>query len=156
MKKSVVVGIICAFFIGFLVIPSIYAGLTYQHEYKDKDMSYAHGEYADHMLLYAPEEYGEMREAPAPFSHSVHADFDCGSCHHDENGNPKTEDDKIIGCMSAGCHDMAVAESPRDRRDIQYFYKAYHDMCMTGCHRDLGQAGEPTGPTACVDCHPKD
>lgn len=156
MKKSVIAGIICAFFLGFLVIPSIYAGLTTQHKQLDQDMSYAHGTFADNWLLYAPVEYGEMREAPSPFSHSVHAAFECGACHHDEHGNPKTEDDKIIGCMSAGCHDMAVAESPRDRRDIRYFYKAYHDMCMTGCHRDLGQAGEPTGPTACVDCHPKD
>jgi len=83
MKKSVVIGVICAFFLGFMVLPSLYAGLTYQHEHKDNSKSYAHGEYADEILLYAPEEYGEMREAPVLFSHSVHADFACGDCHHD-------------------------------------------------------------------------
>ena len=156
MKKSVVIGVICAFFLGFMVLPSLYAGLTYQHEHKDNSKSYAHGEYADEILLYAPEEYGEMREAPVLFSHSAHGDFACGDCHHDAEGKPKDESMKMMGCMDAGCHDMAVAEEPQDRRDIRYFYKAYHDLCMTGCHRDLARAGEPTGPTACIDCHPKD
>ncbi len=156
MKKLVVVGIICAFFLGFLVLPSLYAGLTSQHKQLDQDMSYAHGTFADNWLLYAPVEYGEMREAPAPFSHSVHAAFACGDCHHDAEGNPKDETMKMQGCMDAGCDDMAVAETPQDRRDIRYFYKAYHDLCMTGCHRDLARAGEPTGPTACPDCHPRE
>ena len=151
MRKSVVISVICAFIVGFLVLPSLYAGLTYQHEYKDQDMEYKHGSYPDEMLLYAPEEYGEMREAPSPFSHSVHEDFECTECHHTWDGEKE-----IKGCMDAGCHDMAVAEEPQDRRDIRYFYKAYHDMCMTGCHRDLARAGEPSGPTACPDCHPRD
>ncbi len=154
MKKSVTFGVICAFILGFLVLPNLYAGLTIQHEKKDMDMSYEFGEYADNWLLYAPAEYGEMRESPSPFSHSVHAAFDCGDCHHDDQGQPWDGTYEIKGCMSAGCHDMAVAESPRDRRDIAYFYKAYHDLCMSGCHRELQQAGETSGPTACEGCHP--
>ncbi len=156
MRKSVVIGTLIAFFFGFLVLPSIYAGLTEQHERKDQDMEYEHGSYADEWLLHAPEEYGEMDESPAPFSHSVHEDFDCGECHHDEQGDPMDETDKMVGCMSEGCHDMAVAEEPEDRRDITYFYKAYHDLCMSGCHRDLARAGEETGPTACPECHPEE
>jgi hypothetical protein len=156
MKKSVIIGVICAFFLGFMVLPSLYAGLTIQHEYKDKSKSYAHGEYADEILLKAPAEYGEMREAPVLFSHKSHSAFACGECHHDADHKPKDESQKMLGCMTEGCHDMAVAATPQDRRDIKYFYKAYHDQCMTGCHRTLAQAGQPTGPTACPDCHPKD
>ncbi len=148
MKKAITVATLCAFILGFFLLPTLYAGLTYQHEYKDQDMSYEHGSYPDEMLLYAPEEYGEMREGPAKFSHSVHAEFDCTECHHFWDGERE-----IMGCMDAGCHDMAVAEEPADRRDIRYFYKAYHDMCMTGCHRDLSRAGEEAGPLACPDCH---
>ncbi|WP_291321381.1 cytochrome c3 family protein [Desulfonatronospira sp.] len=147
MKKSVAIFTVCAFFLGFLFIPGIYAGLTSQHEQKDQDMEYAHSEYADEWMLYAPEEYGEMDYGPVPFSHTVHGDFECGECHHDDTGQPLTEDDKIIGCMEAGCHDMAVAEEPEDEDDIRYFEKAYHDQCM-GCHRDMGE-----GPVACFDCH---
>ncbi|MFW5731325.1 MAG: cytochrome c3 family protein [Desulfonatronovibrionaceae bacterium] len=154
MKKWIISAIACSFFLGFVVIPGLHA-LTTQHEYLDNDMSYEFGDYPDNMLLYAPEEYGEMREAPSPFSHSVHGEYDCGECHHDENNEPWDGSWEIQGCMSEGCHDIAVAKSPKDRRDIRYFYKAYHDHCMTGCHRDLAKAGEPTGPTACVDCHPK-
>ncbi|MFP4236429.1 MAG: cytochrome c3 family protein [Desulfonatronovibrio sp.] len=155
MKKSVVIGVVCAFFLGFMVLPNLYAGLTVQHEYKDKNMSYEFGDYPDEILLKAPAEYGEMREAPTKYSHSVHEEFDCGECHHDADHEPWDGSYEIQGCMSEGCHDMAVAESPKDRRDITYFYKAYHDQCMSGCHRDLAQAGEPTGPTACEGCHPK-
>ena len=156
MRKSIVIGVICAFFAGFVLLPSLYAGLTERHERLDQDMEYEFGTYPDEWLLYAPEEYGEMREAPSPFSHSVHEDFDCGECHHDAEGEPWDGTYEIKGCMSEGCHDMAVAEEPQDRRDIRYFYKAYHDLCMTGCHRDLARAGEESGPTACPECHPKD
>lgn len=117
---------------------------------------YNQGDFPDEILLKAPPEYGEMREAPVLFSHSLHAAFDCGDCHHDDQGRPWDGTYEITGCMISGCHDMAAAETPADRRDIRYFYKAYHDMCMTGCHRDLARAGEPSGPTACPDCHQQD
>ncbi|WP_291319505.1 cytochrome c3 family protein [Desulfonatronospira sp.] len=117
---------------------------------------YTQGDFPDEILLKAPPEYGEMREAPVLFSHSQHAAFHCGDCHHDGQGRPWDGTYEITGCMSSGCHDMAVAETPEDRRDIRYFYKAYHDMCMTGCHRDLARAGEPSGPVACPDCHHRD
>ncbi|RQD79165.1 cytochrome c3 family protein [Desulfonatronospira sp. MSAO_Bac3] len=156
MRKSVVIGTVVAFFFGFLVLPSIYAGLTTQHEEKDQDMEYEFGSYADEWMLYAPEEYveeeGEMEYDPVPFSHTVHGDYDCGECHHDEQGEPLDETNEITGCMSEGCHDMAVAEDADDERDIRYFEKAYHDQCMD-CHRDMTREGEETGPVACNDCH---
>jgi len=117
---------------------------------------YTLGDFPDEILLKAPPEYGEMREAPVLFSHSLHAAFDCGDCHHDDQGRPWDGTYEITGCMSSGCHDMTAAETPEDRRNIRYFYKAYHDMCMTGCHRDLSRAGEPSGPIACPDCHQRD
>jgi len=86
------------------------------------------------------------KELTIPFPHSVHAEYACGRCHHTE--------DVTQSCIDAGCHDLFVAVTPEERRDIRYFEKAYHDLCI-GCHRDLRKAGAPTGPVACVGCHPK-
>ncbi|WP_045219067.1 cytochrome c3 family protein [Desulfonatronum thioautotrophicum] len=89
----------------------------------------------------------EPRVLSIPFSHNVHAEIDCYHCHHTGDVNE--------GCMDAGCHDLIFPETPEERRDIRYFEKAYHDQCI-GCHRDLRQQELPTGPVACVGCHPRD
>lgn len=88
----------------------------------------------------------EPKELSIPFPHSVHAEFDCARCHH--------TGDVTQGCTDSGCHDLFVATTPEERRDIRFFEKAYHDQCI-GCHRELKKAGAPTGPVACVGCHPK-
>ncbi len=141
MKRYVVVGALFVFVMGFLVIPTLYAGLTYQHE----------GNYPDDMMLYPPleyeEKYGGKRLNPVPFSHDVHFDFNCNACHH--------TGDTFMGCMEFGCHDMADNEPVTDvimagtrmQGDIYYFEDAYHEMCMTGCHVEMGV------PTTCITCH---
>jgi len=89
----------------------------------------------------------EIKELSIPFPHSVHiGQYDCAVCHHTT--------DVTAGCMDAGCHDLFVPASPEERRDIRFFEKAYHDLCI-GCHRDLRKAQAPAGPVACVGCHPK-
>ena len=142
MKRSLVVGVLIIFVLGFLALPTLYAGLTYQHE----------GYYPEDMMLYPPveyeEKYGEKRLAPVPFSHDVHFDYDCELCHH--------TGDTHMGCMESGCHDMYENEPVEDvimagtrmQGDIFYFEDAYHEMCMDWCHRD-----EENAPTSCIGCH---
>ena len=100
----------------------------------------------DDYMIPKPEGY-EPKQKSIPFSHTAHADIDCYHCHH--------TGDVTQGCMDAGCHDLINPASPEERRDIRFFEKAYHDQCI-GCHRDLRQKEEPTGPVACVGCHPKE
>ena len=142
MKRSLVIGALCVFLLGFLLIPTIYAGLTYQHE----------GHYPEDMMLYPPveyeEKYGKKRLPPVPFSHDVHFEYDCMICHH--------TGDYYMGCMEFGCHDMAhnepvtnvIIAGTRMQGDIYYFEDAYHEMCMLGCHMEVENA-----PTTCIGCH---
>ncbi len=149
MKRSVVIGVLCAMLMGFLVIPSLYAGLTYQHE----------GDYPDLIMMYPPveyeEEYGPKKLNPVPFSHDSHIDYDCMECHH-------TGD--YIGCMEFGCHDVAATDpdpenvyagtrTTRDMDDLFYFEEAYHHMCWLGCHVHDEFAQAMDAPTTCIGCH---
>ncbi len=131
MRKSVVIGVLVAFFFGFLLLPTLYAGLTTQHE----------GEYQEGMMLYPPKEYeAETPWGPTPFDHDVHAEFECEKCHH------LGEVDQ--GCMEAGCHDVANKDELGDRDEVYYFEEAYHQMCMEGCHEEHEAA-----PVSCDGCH---
>jgi len=142
MKRSVVISTLFIFVLGFLVIPTLYAGLTYQHE----------GNYPDDMMLYPPLEYeqhyGKRKLAPVPFSHDLHFEYNCDVCHH--------TGDTFMGCMEFGCHDMAVNEpvtnvliaGTRMQGDIYYFEDAYHELCMMGCHME-----EENATTTCIGCH---
>ncbi|MFP4515929.1 MAG: cytochrome c3 family protein [bacterium] len=111
-------------------------------------------EVPDELLLKAPEGV-EPKQSPVEFSHIVHQDLDCTACHHEWDGTSE-----IQGCSDSGCHDLLFPKSPQDRKDPLYFYNAYHDrqseISCVGCHSALKKAGNPTGPTGCVDCHPKE
>ena len=112
----------------------------------------------------------EPRRAPVAFPHSQHFDYNCKSCHHTWDGhNP------VKNCTTSACHDLA--EPSRDDQgriasaidNMRYFKTAYHQKCIT-CHKDLNtqrQALEKssalitqplpkTGPTGCIECHPRD
>ena len=109
------------------------------------------------------------RRAPVAFPHSRHFDYNCKSCHHTWDGhNP------VNNCTTSGCHDLV--EPSRDDQgrvksateDMRYFKTAYHQNCIT-CHKALKSKRhalektralitEPlpkTGPTGCVECHPR-
>ncbi|MFW6324500.1 MAG: cytochrome c3 family protein [Desulfovibrionales bacterium] len=103
------------------------------------------------MVLAAPEGV-TAKQAPVPFSHESHSAVECTSCHHTWDG-----EGEIQSCMAEGCHDMIEAKSPQDRRDIAFYYNAFHDRMAepscVGCHNNLKKAGKGTGPTGCKDCH---
>lgn len=81
--------------------------------------------------------------------HDLHMENqDCLSCHHKyEDGENVLEEDELeednpdIRCAS--CHNGSA--------DLG-LQKAYHRQCI-GCHDNLSDAGETTGPSLCGECH---
>ncbi len=115
----------------------------------------------DSIELAAPQDV-EAKRSAVDFPHPVHFKINCNECHHTwEYGI------KIKGCMTSGCHDQTLA--PKEGDKIMYFKEAYHKACI-GCHkttqarnkklelskRSVQNQLEKTGPTGCVECHPKD
>lgn len=113
----------------------------------------------------------EAKREKVTFPHAVHFNYACQECHHKWNG-----EDAVTGCATSGCHDLTAAPKTEDGKPVKdpvlksrYYKKAYHDMCI-GCHKAikienkkmeaaktaLGEKLEPTGPTACNQCHPKE
>ena len=110
--------------------------------------------------LSAPQGVQAKRSA-VDFPHSLHFTINCKECHHTwEYG----EDD--MSCMTSGCHDQTRA--PKEGAKTAYFKEAYHKGCID-CHKSLQKKNtelelskrsvkgvlEKTGPTGCVECHPK-
>jgi hypothetical protein len=108
---------------------------------------------ADPMLLKAPEGVA-MKQAPVSFSHKSHSALGCAACHHTWDGKGA-----IGGCMDKGCHDLTEAVTPQEKKSPAFFYNAFHargsQTSCVGCHGELKKAGQPTGPTGCQECHPK-
>ena len=112
----------------------------------------------------------EAKRAAVDFPHGRHFGFQCQTCHHKWEGT-----EQIKNCMTSGCHDVLVSptKSQPGKSDrslaISYFKKAYHEQCI-GCHRimrlknkkiemsrqKLEEPLPPTGPTGCVECHPRE
>ncbi|MBT8342591.1 MAG: cytochrome c3 family protein [Desulfatitalea sp.] len=113
----------------------------------------------------------DAQRAAVAFPHAAHFGYDCNSCHHKWNMRAP-----ISGCMTAGCHD--AAEAPKDKagrplhnadQRIKYYKEAFHQMCI-GCHKTIerqnrkieatrlptGRQLAATGPTSCIQCHPKE
>lgn len=130
MKKSMIMSLAVVAMVLAFVLPNLFAAQAPGDDY----------------MIPKPEGI-EIKQKSIPFSHSVHGEIDCAHCHH--------TGDVTQGCTDAGCHDLLVPATPEERRDIRFFEKAYHDQCI-GCHRELRQAEKPTGPVACVGCHPKE
>lgn len=110
--------------------------------------------------LAAPQGVQAKRSA-VDFPHAAHFKYNCKECHHTwEYG------DDIAGCMTSGCHDQTSA--PKEGAKTAYFKQAYHQACL-GCHKTIQEKNKAlelskqavkgqlakTGPTGCVDCHPK-
>jgi len=112
----------------------------------------------------------EAQRAPVDFPHAVHFGYACQECHHTWQG-----EEPIVGCQTSGCHDGTV--SPQKAADkaeaaelaVRYYKSAYHDMCI-GCHKAVKKTAQEleasyrnletpvpaSGPTGCVECHPRD
>ena len=104
------------------------------------------------------------------FPHAVHFNYDCRECHHKWDYRSS-----IMNCTTSGCHDKVDAPRDDDGRlvedpniSILYFKNAFHEKCI-GCHKEikhqnkmqeatktaLGDKLKSTGPTGCIECHPK-
>ena len=122
------------------------------------------------VITLVPPDSVEAKRAAVEFQHSRHFILACNTCHHTwEVAEP------ITGCMTAGCHDLDTLPRKEDSKAIdkdlafRYYKNAYHGQCI-GCHKTMKQeiqhmantlAGidgklPTTGPTGCIECHPKE
>ena len=112
----------------------------------------------------------DAKRAAVEFQHGRHFVLACNTCHHTWEGA-----EPITGCMTAGCHDLDTLPRKEDSKVIdkdqafRYYKNAYHGQCI-GCHKTLKKeiqqmantfAGlddklPTTGPTGCIECHPKE
>ncbi|MCG6909549.1 MAG: cytochrome c3 family protein [Deltaproteobacteria bacterium] len=115
--------------------------------------------------LEAPEG-AETQRSEVEFPHSVHFDFNCKRCHHTWDA-----ESAILSCTTAGCHDLtAVPEGGlKSGEAVRYYKSAFHGTCI-GCHKEikahnreleksmatLREPLQPSGPTGCIGCHPKE
>jgi len=122
------------------------------------------------VLTLDPLEGVDQRRASVAFNHSLHFDYACQKCHHDWAGEAEMKK-----CSATECHDqlstpdLSEAGHPYTEAAIQYYKKAYHQLCI-GCHKEIKEKNlalelsrEPLdqpivmgGPTGCINCHPKD
>ena len=121
-------------------------------------------------LVLAPPVGVIPKRSAVAFPHSRHFGYTCQTCHHKWSGHSPVQ-----SCTASKCHDQLSA-SVKTNRMLQYrpesmgYYKyAFHKQCI-GCHREIkaqnvrsARSGktlrEPlqaTGPTGCVDCHPRE
>ena len=112
----------------------------------------------------------EAKRAAVEFQHGRHFVLACNTCHHTWEGA-----EPITGCMTAGCHDLDTLPRKEDSKVIdkdqafRYYKNAYHGQCI-GCHKTMKLEIEQmaktlasidgklpiTGPTGCIECHPKE
>ena len=112
----------------------------------------------------------DMIKNPVAFPHSRHFIYNCKECHHAWN-----LDAQLQTCTTSECHDLIKAPKKESAAaavaDIKYYKKAFHQNCI-GCHQEIKKqnaakenslrlsdknlALQKTGPTGCVECHPKD
>jgi len=154
MHKKLIV-VICL--IG-LIIGAGYTLATGSEE--DEDLVVPTG----YLTLEAPGDV-EARRAPVDFPHGQHFDFNCKTCHHTWDKSAE-----INGCMTSGCHDLEKApKKAKAKEAVSYYKTAYHGLCI-GCHKEIKANNKKlamtkatgtaklakTGPTGCVQCHPKE
>ncbi len=113
----------------------------------------------------------EAQRSSVEFPHAVHFDYSCRECHH-----KWVKENAIQSCATSGCHELAEAPKDKDGKpstdalqQIKYYKNAYHAMCI-GCHKEIKKANKAleatrlsgdaklaaTGPTGCIQCHPRD
>jgi len=121
------------------------------------------------ITLEAPDSV-EAKRAAVEFQHGRHFVLACASCHHTWEGA-----EPITGCMTSGCHDLETLPKKADAKGIdkeqayRYYKNAYHGQCI-GCHKRMKQGIQKmantlagiegqlatTGPSGCIECHPKE
>ena len=122
------------------------------------------------VIVLKPDASVDQKKSPVEFNHSKHFLYDCRTCHHKWEGN-----DKITNCTTSNCHDLLSSPEKSTKYlnytdpGIKYYKYAFHQSCI-GCHKQIKikrkkmemsfatrEAKLPkTGPTACIECHPKE
>ena len=122
-------------------------------------------------LALAPPVGVVSKRAAVAFPHSRHFEYTCRTCHHKWDGQSN-----VKRCSAADCHDQLSAPPPvKGARyfdyisdSIGYFKFAFHRQCIN-CHKEievrnaesarsvfkLSTPPRKTGPTGCVQCHPR-
>ncbi len=110
------------------------------------------------------------RRAAVDFPHSQHMTLRCNDCHHTWNGA-----EPVTGCLTSGCHDLDALPRKEDGKSVdkaqahRYYKNAFHGQCI-GCHKtmkvniremaktlaSIDDKLPTTGPTGCIECHPKE
>ena len=115
-------------------------------------------------IVVAPPVGVSPRRSAVAFPHSRHFNYRCKTCHHKWDGYTQ-----IKSCSASNCHNGLSApekdsEAPFDR----YYKTVFHQSCK-GCHKEIKIQNQKleasktvlrdtlprTGPTGCVQCHPK-
>ena len=121
------------------------------------------------IIVLEPDASITPKKAPVEFHHSKHFIYDCKTCHHKWQGTAH-----VVGCTASSCHD--VLQSPKKptkylaytETGIKYYKYAFHQKCV-GCHKEIKGKRKKmemaktalkdqlpkTGPTGCIECHPK-
>ena len=138
---------------------------TKDNEQSSEDMCVPMG-----IIVLEPDASVEQKRSPVEFNHSKHFLYDCRTCHHKWEGT-----DKITNCTTSNCHDLLKSPKKPTKElvftetGIKYYKYAFHKSCI-GCHKEIKtkrkkmemafkiqQAKLPkTGPTGCIECHPKE
>ena len=121
-------------------------------------------------LVIAPPVGVTPKRSVVAFPHSSHFDYSCKTCHHRWDGNSQVQN-----CTASKCHDQSTPPSKNKKgldhklETMRYYKYAFHHQCI-GCHREIKNQNEtlersmkrveksiqPTGPTGCADCHPRE
>jgi len=104
------------------------------------------------------------RRSAVAFPHSRHFNYRCKTCHHKWDGHTQ-----VKSCSASNCHNGLSAPKKDSKAPFDRYYKtAFHQSCI-GCHKEtkiqnqkleasktvLRDTLARTGPTGCVQCHPK-
>jgi hypothetical protein len=110
--------------------------------------------------------YKSHKKGIVQFTHKKHVDdysIACGSCHHDEKGQPLelTYDDEVKSCIACHKETKKVKGEKLGKKEkiAKYHQEALHANCID-CHKEFNiKNGDPKGkkpaPTSCKKCHPK-
>jgi len=121
-------------------------------------------------IVLEPPKAVDAAKNPVAFPHSRHFVYNCKACHHVWN-----LDAQLQTCTTSECHDLIKAAKKESKAaavtDIKYFKKAFHQKCI-GCHQEIKKQNtvmekslrvsdktltlQKSGPTGCIECHPKD
>jgi len=122
------------------------------------------------VIILKPDASVEQKRSSVEFNHSKHFLYDCRTCHHKWEGNAK-----ITNCTTSNCHDLLNSPKKPTKylaytdTGIKYYKYAFHESCI-GCHKEIKIKREKmamsfttheaklpeTGPTGCIECHPKE